>query len=458
MHRQQQCHRPHLVITTFNMLAPCYKRLHDPEGRELRERECDRPSLWKTRLNQTLSHLLSLSPLPDILLLQELWFDPTFLAQVKDALSPHYHFFLARHPSPKWDGVATLVLRQSPYVAPSLKEAVQYVSLPHNPDRVCLAVPLLQIEACSTLWIFNAHVTFPHSDRHLRTRDEEVDQLVNRALQKFNQVSDDCNIVKKTTSVIVAGDFNADTMSEVANIFRKSDFRNCYTELNGGGAYPITHFNHRHESVFVDHVFLKTPEFITEKHPLFSSIKSIVDSDADSDTGLDERTPSQLDLKNIRGDDMETSPTTTAPATPTATAPATPPTTLANLLHGSSHVMEAEAEEFEQRRRMTSTLNLEDVQSDSESTNTDYSGDEDSQLRSKQEEPSTLHLPPSPVPVSDDVIQQSRSSSPNRNDVIVLEPVASSVYPGHVGTRVWPSSFTCSDHRPVSLHFKVMRM
>lgn len=241
----------HLSVLTFNMLAPCYKRLFNENGIERSDREADHESLWTSRLTAILHLLTSISPTPDIIALQEVWFHPPFISRFEEILKPHYHIFYAQRPGSKKDGLATLVRRDE-----SLNPPVHIATFPlANGDRIGLAVsvtlPSTVLCPSSPLLLVNAHLTFPHGPSSRRLRATEVE-----ALTAF--------VASHTASpplpVLVLGDFNGDTLSPVCRRMVQDQFVNCYTSINGPTALPKTHYNHQREQVFVDHVFLRNPQ------------------------------------------------------------------------------------------------------------------------------------------------------------------------------------------------------
>lgn len=239
---------PPLSLVTFNLLAPCYKRLFHPSGQERRDREQSHPSLWRPRLDALLQLLLTLSPAPDVIALQEVWFHPPFLARLEAALAPHFHLFYARRPCPKQDGLATLVRRRAAALHPVRPPALVAAFPLADSDRVGLAVSLV-LASGRPLLVLNAHLTFPHCIRNRRTRLEQADALV-----RF--VAD---AQLPTAPALLLGDMNGDSDSRVCKRLADAGFHNCYVAVNGSAAAPATHRNHINQQVFVDHIFLRPP-------------------------------------------------------------------------------------------------------------------------------------------------------------------------------------------------------
>lgn len=238
---------PSLSILTFNILAPCYKRLHNPNGTERLDREDVHPTLWTPRLDAILNLLLSLTPAPDIIALQEVWFHRGFLSHLTNILSPHFHIFLAQRLKGKMDGLAILVRRLSP----SLHRAHPPFQLATFPlacsDRVGLAVVITLASGLSLL-VVNAHLTFPHTFGLCRARAKQADAIVQFvSKQSFKHT-------------VLVGDFNGDAHSSAYRHLVASGFTNCFADVHGAAMYPTTHYNHMKEHVFVDHVFLRVTD------------------------------------------------------------------------------------------------------------------------------------------------------------------------------------------------------
>lgn len=248
---------PPFTLLTFNLLAPCYKRLYTPTGSERRDRERHHEPLWTTRLDSLLDLLLSISPRPDVIALQEVWFHPAYLYRLEAALSPYYSFHYAKRPGSKEDGLATLVLNSSMTIVSARKVAAFPLA---DADRVGLAVSA-ELFGGAQLLVVNAHLTFPHCFVSRRTRANQAGTLVSYVSDYLSKHGD------ANVHAIVLGDFNGDSDSAACKRMFDSGFVNCYSEVNGSDARPTTHYNHMHQQVFVDHVFLKSNFTAVESAP-----------------------------------------------------------------------------------------------------------------------------------------------------------------------------------------------
>lgn len=248
-----------LLVLTFNMLAPCYKRMYTPVKSDSSERESNYHHLWKARLEAAITLLTSIKPQPDVIALQELWFNPQYLETFEAALKPYYHIFYAKRPQYKQDGLATLIHRQSPHLSIPTQIAAFPIPNSSDTDRVALAVSsYLNPPTCSSqpnnstptrLLIVNTHLTFPHCFINRRQREMQAETLT-----KF--VTSYVSSSTTPISSLILGDFNSEIKSNVLHRITKENFINCYVSINDITKPPTTHYNHMKQQVFVDHIFL----------------------------------------------------------------------------------------------------------------------------------------------------------------------------------------------------------
>lgn len=239
-----------VTVVTFNMLAPCYKRQFAADGSERRDREGDNDYLWKSRFDSILNMLVTLSPMPDVICLQEVWFYPSYISRLESILAPLYYIFYAQRPG-KPDGLATLIHRHSPNVrAPTCGDVFV---LDRSGDRVALPINATTgIQSSSPLLIINTHLTFPHCLRDSIRRKRQASTLATYVDDRISATMDGQHL-----QVILSGDFNSDNDSPVATLLHKAQFINSYNVIHGNAAQPKTHCNHRRQSVYVDHVFFR---------------------------------------------------------------------------------------------------------------------------------------------------------------------------------------------------------
>lgn len=122
-------------VATFNVLAPCYKRLDVTSGvsgdlsstssvyseadkkvlgmgvgrRKPRPRESQFCELWKTRCREMCVFLTSAENSFDVIALQEYWFHDEYDAIVKSFFAQDYFFVTLQRTGEKRDGLVTLV-------------------------------------------------------------------------------------------------------------------------------------------------------------------------------------------------------------------------------------------------------------------------------------------------------------------------------------------------------------
>ncbi|KAJ6249096.1 hypothetical protein M0813_01695 [Anaeramoeba flamelloides] len=221
-----------LKVTTFNILAPCYKRLS-------LGRESSKPNLWKSRQTNILDLLSSTKS--DILCLQEIWFDPFFLKETKEKFSG-YQGIEVRRPN-RMDGLGIFVNK-------STYNLVDFESLTLNGQgyRVALLAHVQsKSDSSMQFLVVNTHLTFPHSKLELKLRLWQVKKIT-KWVKKTNS--------SKNLPVIFAGDFNL-IHDSVYRYVKKQGFESCFEKANKREPY-VTHQNHRSEQVCTDFIFLKT--------------------------------------------------------------------------------------------------------------------------------------------------------------------------------------------------------
>ena len=191
-----------LKIITFNMLAPCYKRLPPTpevlatvENKNLIEkgkiemlrrssiREASRDFLWKDRAKKTIDFFHSDLFGADIIALQEFWLEETysnlFYAEMK---KEGYEYYTFQRSGTKMDAVAILV-KSSAFEVVKVKNVI----LSRFGDRVALLLWLRfkhsgtkregEEEEESNILLANTHLSFPHNDFDRLNQIEQVKTL-----------------------------------------------------------------------------------------------------------------------------------------------------------------------------------------------------------------------------------------------------------------------------------------
>ena len=148
-------------IASFNMLAPCYKRLEDVDSLSGgRKRESSDDALWTERANNTIEFLTKeLYQNIDIIGFQEFWLDPNYLLLFSDGFQANgYEIIYLQRTGRKMDSVLTAV-RSS--VFEILGRTNVYLCT--LGDRVALILHLRHRSTGKMLLVANTHLSFPHS-------------------------------------------------------------------------------------------------------------------------------------------------------------------------------------------------------------------------------------------------------------------------------------------------------
>lgn len=147
------------AITTFNILAPCYKNSESLEEK-----------LWSKRNTKIISFLENLNT--DIICLQEFWIkEPKFVKLYENTLKKQYpamHFL--NRTGGKKDGVAI-------FVRSNLKvEEVREIVFNDEGDRVALFMRIVEPISKQHFILVNTHLTFPHNyfDREILRKNQIV--------------------------------------------------------------------------------------------------------------------------------------------------------------------------------------------------------------------------------------------------------------------------------------------
>mmetsp|Transcript_582 Transcript_582/g.1535 ORF Transcript_582/g.1535 Transcript_582/m.1535 type:complete len:401 (+) Transcript_582:186-1388(+) len=206
-----------LRIGTFNLLAPCYKRLPDtrgPMGRRMREAQFE--DLWAARADATMRMLSGLET-ADVLCLQEFWFENSYQAIARAALSAKYDFHTLQRTGVKKDGVVTLVNRKRVRCVES--EALRFHE--HGCDHRVALLSVLELRNKPKLRfvLVNTHLTFPHNEADHQTRLREA-QVLTIFVERYVYEKQLTN-----APIIIAGDMNGEYSDQVCRHFHDCGFR-----------------------------------------------------------------------------------------------------------------------------------------------------------------------------------------------------------------------------------------
>jgi exonuclease III len=260
-----------LLLTTFNLLAPCYKRVDEgalrastpqtiPSDRGLlgalqealaggRQRESDYDPMWRARAKDTLDFVCSSLSQSDIICFQEYWFEESYQALFRDRLEKDYSFHTYQRTGRKADGIAVLLRRGS-----SLEVVAQSGhALGSVGDRVALMLHLKQKSSSGeerSIVLANTHLTFPHNTFDRQNQQQQIDDLT-KAIDTFV----DSELLPSDTPRIVVGDFNVEEADPVCAHLRDVGYRSAFSTLHSKNRHIVTHFTHRGEELMVSHLY-----------------------------------------------------------------------------------------------------------------------------------------------------------------------------------------------------------
>ncbi|XP_042490992.1 uncharacterized calcium-binding protein At1g02270 isoform X3 [Macadamia integrifolia] len=252
---------PCISCTTFNILAPVYKRL-DTENQSLRESEYR--VYWLTRNQSILDWLLC--ERSSIICLQEFWVGNEDLVHMyENRLSDagYLNFKLARTNN-RGDGLFTAVNKD-------YFRVVSYRELLFNDfgDRVAQLLHVESVVPLSQNWssfvqpeilIVNTHLLFPHNSSLSVVRLHQVYKILQyvESYQKENKL--------KPLPIILCGDWNGSKRGHVYKFLRSQGFVSSYdtahqyTDSEADAHKWVSHSNHRGNICGVDFIWLLNPD------------------------------------------------------------------------------------------------------------------------------------------------------------------------------------------------------
>ncbi|EEF47104.1 uncharacterized calcium-binding protein At1g02270 [Ricinus communis] len=261
---------PCISCTTFNILAPIYKRL-DHQNQSIRE--SDFRAFWFTRNQRILDWLLY--ERSSIICLQEFWVGNEELVRMYEERlgdAGYITFQLARTNN-RGDGLLTAVHKDYFTV-------LNYQELLFNDfgDRVAQllhvqsAVPLLQCQTGDVqqeFLIVNTHLLFPHDSSLSIVRLHQVYKILQyvETYQRDNKLSH--------MPIILCGDWNGSKRGHVYKFLRSQgfvssyDIAHQYTDSDADAHKWVSHRNHRGNICGVDFIWLRNPN--KSKKPLKTS-------------------------------------------------------------------------------------------------------------------------------------------------------------------------------------------
>uniref|UniRef100_A0A7N0TCG6 EF-hand domain-containing protein n=1 Tax=Kalanchoe fedtschenkoi TaxID=63787 RepID=A0A7N0TCG6_KALFE len=254
MDRQQQ---PCISCTTFNILAPIYKRLKHHQGESCRE--SDYRAYWMTRNRRILNWLLF--ERSSIICLQEFWVGNEELVSMyeKRLGDCGYVTFKLARTNNRGDGLLT-ALREDCFRIVRQRDLAfedpwnRVAQLLH----VELAGPFSQ-GACASqgMLIVNTHLLFPHDSSLSLIRLQQAYKILQcvESYQKEMQLS--------PMPIMLCGDWNGSKRGHLYKFLRSQGFVSSYDTAHrytDADAHKwISHRNHRGDICGVDFIWLLNP-------------------------------------------------------------------------------------------------------------------------------------------------------------------------------------------------------
>ncbi|KAJ6679939.1 ENDONUCLEASE/EXONUCLEASE/PHOSPHATASE FAMILY PROTEIN [Salix purpurea] len=253
-------YEPPVSCTTFNILAPIYKRV-DQKNQSLRESNFR--AVWLSRNQKILNWLLH--ERSSIICLQEFWVDNEELVhmyQQRLGDAGYVTFQLARTNN-RGDGLLTAVLKDHFTI-------LNYRELLFNDcgDRVAqllhvqLAFPFSQNQegdAQQEFLLVNTHLLFPHDSCLSVARLHQVYKILQHVeqYQRENKLNN--------ASILLCGDWNGSKRGQVYKFLRSQgfvssyDIAHQYTDSDADSHRWVSHRNHRGNICGVDFILLCNP-------------------------------------------------------------------------------------------------------------------------------------------------------------------------------------------------------
>ncbi|KAB1205245.1 hypothetical protein CJ030_MR7G012119 [Morella rubra] len=253
--RHQQ---PCITCTTFNILAPIYKRLNreDPSCRE-----SDYRAYWLARNHRILDLLLQ--ERSSIICLQEFWVGNEELVNLYERRLGHagYVLFKLGRTNNRGDGLLTAVRKD-------YFRVLNYREFLFNDcgDRVAqllhveLSAPFSQSrnsDVRQEILIVNTHLLFPHDSSLSLVRLHQVYKILQdvESYQKENKLN--------PMPILLCGDWNGSKRGHIYKFLRSQGFVSSYDtahQYTDADAHKwVSHLNHRGNICGVDFIWLLNP-------------------------------------------------------------------------------------------------------------------------------------------------------------------------------------------------------
>ncbi|KAJ7514398.1 hypothetical protein O6H91_23G042600 [Diphasiastrum complanatum] len=263
-----------ISCTTFNILAPIYKRVNGEDCRESQFRE-----FWLSRNERILEMLLSKNS--SIICLQEFWLGNEELVTLYEQSlgSAGYEMFQLARTNNRGDGLFTAIKKDELLVLDHRELLFHDCG-----DRVAQILRLQSVvpkdkvdqRACSLqeLILVNTHLLFPHNSNYSLARLRQVHKIL-RFLEEYKAEHRLFSV-----PIVLCGDWNGSKRGQVYKFLRSQGFVSSYdlvhhyTDSDIDAHHWVSHRNHRGNICGVDFIWLLNPT----KHmpPLVKSWKEAV--------------------------------------------------------------------------------------------------------------------------------------------------------------------------------------
>ena len=266
-------------VTTFNVLAPCYKRVTNPEDGSI-AMEATFSELALERQARIVDMLCS-DVRSSILCLQEFW-------HASEEVRGLYERGLrdagyVTHSTPRTggrpDGLLTAV-RASEFDVLDRRDILfndcgdrvaALLHLRHAASGSSETAPAESASSVGDVLLVNTHLLFPHNSNstliRLRESFKILEYLHEYQEKMMSEVTENGGVARRLP-VVMCGDFNGSVRGAVARFLQSQGFisafeecRRCLSDENqtDDGACWISHLNHHGECVGVDHIWVLNP-------------------------------------------------------------------------------------------------------------------------------------------------------------------------------------------------------
>ncbi|CAI5467515.1 unnamed protein product [Closterium sp. Yama58-4] len=249
-----------LSISTFNILAPIYKRL---AGEAVRESAF--PEEWMARNERILAALRATDS--TVVCLQEFWFNADLERMYHHALEAHgYQLYKLPRTNARGDGLLTAV-RGGQGVSVADYEPILFNDCG---DRVAQLLRL-RVHGGGEMLLVNTHLLFPHNANSSLIRLREVYKVL-EYLEQYRQRHH-----LPALPIVLCGDLNGTKAGRVYRFLRSQGFVSCYDTAMQHPDHDtcwVSHRNHHGALVGVDYIWLLNPT--AQDKPLTADWKAAI--------------------------------------------------------------------------------------------------------------------------------------------------------------------------------------